>query len=335
MKKAILFATLLLLIYSCSNKAEKNAEKPLTGEESSKTIDVQHQEKNALTSKKLDSKTYSLASAHIEYANFLPQEWIDQVAKVSFPSIFENTEIDQIEVKVNSFKPPFWEHPIAVSHIRLYHGDAFENLYVLSLPDNKGNLSKEQSYVQNIESHPCTDCYLLDISTEGNTCIGTFALDRKMTKLNRRELEYNLEEGYFSWGEVLSNGSMPIDEITSKTPTAPNANNFKLCTSEEVSDCYITGIFDKDGEVYINVDFITYEIVAGTENTDTEEYKIINNNPKIRTFKVKDGYLECSRSKPIFVHELVDKAMEIPTTIFKLEAKDGEIQELYIDICSG
>lgn len=318
MKNILLISALLLLVLSCSSESEKESTPDSSQDKPSKTTDTGPPQKETQNS-------YKLGSSHLEYANFLPQQWLDQMAKVSYPSIFENAEIDQIEVKVNSIKLPGWEHEIAISQVRLYHGDKFENLYILSLPDDNGNFSKEQSYVQNIEDHPCSNCYLLDIALEDDVGIGTFAFDREMTKLEKKELGYNLAEAYIYW----------VEEHTNTDTSAPDAGDFQLCTSEENSDCYITGIFDKDGEVYINVDFITYEIVPETAGTDGEEYKVINNNPKIRTFKVKDAYSECSRIKKISTRDLVDKAKAAPTTIFSLEARDGVVEELYIDTCSG
>ncbi len=146
-----------------------------------------------------------------------------------------------------------------------------------------------------------------------------------------------------------ANGETPIEvkddadvkvveeEVLQPEGTAVEGDDRYQYLSDETttSDCYIVDYFiDMDIE-YITVDFVTYELDEDSENPDFENYKLVNDNPKLRTFMVVPEYQNCARDAAVTTADLIKVSKENPQTIFRLETSTGMVTELFIDVCSG
>lgn len=108
-----------------------------------------------------------------------------------------------------------------------------------------------------------------------------------------------------------------------------------MCLEKSLSDCYIVDYFIEMDVEYITVDFVTYELDKDSKHTDYEVYDLINDSKKLRTFVVNSQYKNCGHNKDIPLTDLIKISKDSPETVFRLEAEEGVVSELYIDTCSG
>ncbi|MFT5600819.1 MAG: hypothetical protein ACI9N1_001055 [Flavobacteriales bacterium] len=136
--------------------------------------------------------------------------------------------------------------------------------------------------------------------------------------------------------ELLPEGSEIEEDLLPEGSAVEGDTRYdNLSTETTASDCYITGCFiDMDIE-YLTVDFVTYELVEDSKNTDSEIYDVVNDNPKLRTFYVNTEYLDCAHSESKSLADLIKASKDNPKTVFTLQTEAGVITELYIDVCSG
>ena len=114
--------------------------------------------------------------------------------------------------------------------------------------------------------------------------------------------------------------------------------DIELSLQEESSLCFIKDIFKKNNDVYIVVDFFT----VGTEYYYEEDGNrleipvIVNNNPKLRTYKInlENGNEDIYFDSYSEIIELINKNQD-RDAVCDIETKNGEVIFLVNDGLPG
>ncbi len=157
---------------------------------------------------------------------------------------------------------------------------------------------------------------------KGENILVVFKTDYKIVELSETKLIIEDKVGKTTYSRSASgnatNTNESVDEIVINKETS-------------TSECFITEIIHKNGNTYIKVDYVDRKELEGEG-----AYEIVNNNPKIRTFIAKkESYKICSRDGTKTIKDFEITLKKEPKTLFSIEVKDGEIEEFYIDTCSG
>lgn len=99
-----------------------------------------------------------------------------------------------------------------------------------------------------------------------------------------------------------------------------------LSTETTMSECYIVDEFTDMDVRYITVDFIDIK-----EYENESGYEIVNDNKKLRTFIVKDSYLDFGHEGSSTIEELMIKAKDKENR-FMLVTEGGLVTELYVNL---
>ncbi len=113
-----------------------------------------------------------------------------------------------------------------------------------------------------------------------------------------------------------------------------SAQVVNLSYKTEASNCYVKRIYKKNGNTYIDVDFIALKWFTNEHVLD--DYKIINNNPKIRTYRVKKTcFKTCDLSQTECISDFKREIKKDWKTMFSIRAVNGLVTSLYRPICAG
>jgi hypothetical protein len=99
-----------------------------------------------------------------------------------------------------------------------------------------------------------------------------------------------------------------------------------LSTETTMSECYIVDEFTDMDIRYITVDFIDIK-----EYENESGYEIVNDNKKLRTFIVKDSYLNFGHEESSTIEQLMNKSKDKENR-FMIETENGLVTELYVNL---
>jgi hypothetical protein len=131
-----------------------------------------------------------------------------------------------------------------------------------------------------------------------------------------------------------------VEQIESTTVTDAQIAHYEELldlTSLEacISDCFITECFLYNDATFITVDFVSYKLDEDSKHSDYEIYDLVNEIKTLRTFAVNETYLDCAHDQTVTLADLIEMNNSETDLVFSLEAEDGIVTELYIDVCSG
>jgi len=106
--------------------------------------------------------------------------------------------------------------------------------------------------------------------------------------------------------------------------------NIPISYQTEKSYCYITEILTIEKKTYITVDFIN--IKQETDKSGMEEYKVVNNNPKKRTYLITtqtDLTSPYSDTK-MTINDIIEQSKDI-YNYFIISVANGKVISLYVE----
>ena len=106
--------------------------------------------------------------------------------------------------------------------------------------------------------------------------------------------------------------------------------NIPISYATEKSYCYITEILTIGKKTYITVDFI--ELKQTADKSGMEEYNIVNNNPKKRTYLITN---QTDLASPYTgtkstINDLIEQSKDI-YNYFIISASNGKVISLYVE----
>lgn len=136
---------------------------------------------------------------------------------------------------------------------------------------------------------------------------------------------------FFSCNQIKENKSSSKEDLI-KTDSVKGKKNSKTSTKivlgedKDEINALVKGIYEINGEVFIDLDFVQIKF----ENVD--ERVVVNENPKIRTYKVDSETLIYSKDcKTLNLKELIkskDKILQDKAIVLVGQSKDGRMQSL-------
>jgi len=113
---------------------------------------------------------------------------------------------------------------------------------------------------------------------------------------------------------------------SSKSKSSVSSKQIVLGEDKDEINALVKGIYEVNGEVFIDIDLVQIKF----ENVD--ERVVVNENPKIRTYKVDSKTLIYSKDcKTLNLKELIkskSKILQDKTIILVGKAKDGRMESL-------
>ncbi len=106
--------------------------------------------------------------------------------------------------------------------------------------------------------------------------------------------------------------------------------NIPISYETEKSNCYITSILTIGDKTYVTVDFIQIKMV-GVDEEGFEKYKVINNNPKKRTYLIpnEDCLISPYDGKKT-IDDIIEEAKD-KNNWFVISASKGKVISLYVN----
>lgn len=108
--------------------------------------------------------------------------------------------------------------------------------------------------------------------------------------------------------------------------------NIPISYKTEKSNCYITEILTIGKKTYITVDFIQVKESIDDE-TGMEGYKIVNNNPKKRTYLITnqtDLTSPYNTSTKSTINDIIEQSKD-RNNFFVISASNGKVISLYVN----
>lgn len=133
--------------------------------------------------------------------------------------------------------------------------------------------------------------------------------------------------------ETVENKEMNSEDETQNTDVSKNEliklkekdSEVELSLKEESSFCFVKEVYKQNNEIYVDVDFINTEYKEVWEEGEKIEYtEIVNNNPKLRSYKI-----DLANENVQNYSEIIEIIQEDKEAVFSIEAVNGEVVFLY------